>query len=193
MPRVQRKSAMKVQGGRVLRKNNWKRDRDDLWIPRASEIRLVREDPGYGLRHLVTVPQLRAFLERLPMWDEVAVGLRAVVLSGDDHAMGWHQGGVIALCGWERELWWDDAAPEWLAKNEHVLDCLGVEREGTEVRWTEAQARAFQLLDVLPHELGHHRDRMTTRSKWDAARGEPYAERYAREVFDRLWPAYDLA
>lgn len=188
---------MKVQGGRVLRKNNWRPDHDDLWIPRRDEVRLVREDPAPGHRHLVTVPQLRAFLERLPMWEEVAVGLRAVVLSGDGDAMGWHDEGVIALCGWERELWWDDAHPAWVAEHEAVLDRLGVDREragdDVRVRWTEAQARAFQLLHVLPHELGHHRDRMTTRSRRQAARGEPYAERYADAVLERLWPTYDLA
>jgi hypothetical protein len=183
---------MKVQGGRALRKNNWRLDRDDLWIPRPDEIRVVREAPGHGLRHLVTVPELRAFLERLPMWDEVAVGLRAVVLSADDDAMGWHQAGVIALCGWERELWWEDGDPKWVADHEWILDRLEVERERAahgedwQVRWTEEQAKAFQLLHVLPHELGHHRDRMTTRSKRDAARGEPYAERYAKQVFELL-------
>jgi hypothetical protein len=76
------------------------------------------------------------------------------------------------------------------------MDALAVERERRpngdwEVRWTEGQARAFQLLHVLPHELGHHRDRMTTRSRDRAARGEPYAERYAETVFDLLWPEWD--
>ena len=56
--------------------------------------------------------------------------------------------------------------------------------------WTEAQARAFQLLHILPHELGHHHDRMTTRTRRYAARGEPYAEEYANRVLDDVWPAY---
>lgn len=186
---------MKVQGGRVLRKNNWRRDRDDLWIPRADEVRIVKHPPGDGFRHLVTVPQLRAFLQRLPMWDEVARGLRGVVLdAGDDNLMGWHDNGVIGVCAWERELWWPGGVPEFVAEHRHLLDALGVERERRgehcEMRWTEAQARAFQLLHILPHELGHHRDRMTTRSKRQAARGEPFAERYANAVFEQLWPGY---
>jgi hypothetical protein len=45
------------------------------------------------------------------------------------------------------------------------------------------------LLGVLPHELGHHRDAMTTRSG-RAGRGEPFAERYAGDVLDRVWPIY---
>src|SRR3954452_23764667 len=59
-----------------------------------------------------------------------------------------------------------------------------------EVRWTDAQARAYQLLHILPHELGHHHDRMTTRSRRNAARGEPFAEAYANRVLDRIWADY---
>jgi hypothetical protein len=37
-----------------------------------------------------------------------------------------------------------------------VLDIIGVEREmhadELKVRWTEEQARAFELLHILPHE-----------------------------------------
>ena len=62
-----------------------------------------------------------------------------------------------------------------------------------ELRWTQAQARAYQLLHILPHELGHHHDRMTTHSRRNAARGEPFAEAYAQRVLDRVWPAYARA
>jgi hypothetical protein len=58
-----------------------------------------------------------------------------------------------------------------------------------ELRWTEAQARGFLLLDVLVHELGHHHDRMTTRGN-RASRGEPYAMAYARRVRAEIWPQY---
>jgi hypothetical protein len=84
----------------------------------------------------------------------------------------------------EQDLWWDETKPEWLVEHAHVLDLLGVERRGEAVRWTEAHARAVQLL------LGHHRDRMTTRSKRTAARGEPYAEAYANRALELLWPKY---
>jgi len=52
--------------------------------------------------------------------------------------------------------------------------------------WTEGQARAFQLVHVLLHELGHHHDRMTTRSQQNAARGERLAEEYARRSKARV-------
>src|SRR3954453_14700533 len=59
-----------------------------------------------------------------------------------------------------------------------------------ELRWTEDQARASQLLHILPHELGHHYDRITSRKGRRAGRGEPYAEAYANRVLEEIWPAY---
>jgi hypothetical protein len=46
-------------------------------------------------------------------------------------------------------------------------------------------------MHVLLHELGHHHDRMTTRSRNEAARGESYAETYANRYADRIWEAYE--
>jgi hypothetical protein len=34
---------------------------------------------------------------------------------------------------------------------------------------------------------------MTTRSRRNAARGEPFAESYAHRVLDRVWPTYPRA
>jgi hypothetical protein len=58
-----------------------------------------------------------------------------------------------------------------------------------ELRWTEPQARAYQLLCVLPHELGHHHDRMPGPSR-RAGRGDRYADAYANAVFEATWPEY---
>lgn len=181
--------------GRVLRKNNRKPDRGDYNVVSQREIRLDRRSPGEGFRHLITIAQLRAFVELLPDWDEAAVGLQAIVLDSHDDCMGWsHSGGVVGICAWERELWWADASPWFVHEHREILELLDVEcrRLGPrwEMRWTENQARAFQLLHILPHELGHHHDRITTRSKWRAARGEPYAERYANDVLEAIWPVY---
>ena len=57
-------------------------------------------------------------------------------------------------------------------------------------KFTEAQVRGFQLLDVLLHELGHHHDRMTTRSQRGAERGEAYAEAYAVQYESLIWDQY---
>jgi hypothetical protein len=194
---LNRRTATRVKGGRVQKKNNWAPSRDDYYARPQAEIRIDRRAPGDGFRHLVTVGQLRAAIELLPEWDEVAVGLRAVVLDEGADAMGWHELGVIAICAWERELWWTDAYPAFVDEHVAVFDALGVERvkrgPRIEVRWTEEQARAFQLLHILPHELGHHHDRMTTRSRREPARGEPYAEAYANRALEAMLPAYGRA
>ncbi len=186
---------MKVQGGRVLRKNNHALARGDYLLRAQDEIRIDRRGPGPGFRHLLTVADLRAFLALLPEWDELAIGLDAVVLDAGGDGMGWHRYGVVAVCAWERELWWTDAEAGWVDEHDAVLARLGVERVRSagriELRWSEPQARAFQLLHVLTHELGHHHDRMTTRTRWWGGRGEPYAEAYAHRVADALWPAYE--
>jgi hypothetical protein len=143
----------------------------------------------------VTVTQLREVVEMLPGWDEVAGGLRTLILgSGYGDVLGWYSASYVALCEWERGLWWDDTLPRWVEQHADILDALDVEQEpnGADVvlRWTEDQARAFMLLAVLPHELGHHHDRMTTRSKRFVARGEAFAEEYERRVFFEVWPKY---
>lgn len=75
-----------------------------------------------------------------------------------------------------------------------VLDRLGVRshpiENGVMCEFTEAQARAYQLLHILLHELGHHHDRMTTKSKVRASRGEPYAEAYALRHEAMIWKRY---
>jgi hypothetical protein len=187
---MHRRQSPKVRDGQVQRKNNWQVHEGDYFVRRQDEIRLDRRDPGPGRRHLLTIRQLREFIALLPVWDEVAIDLDAIVLDSDTDCMGWHRTGVVAICGWEQDLWWTRPDWDWVADNRRLLDLIGVEITKREVRWTEAQARAFQLLDVLPHELGHHHDRITTRAQREAARGEPYAEAYALRVLDELWPAY---
>jgi hypothetical protein len=189
-----RRTATRVRDGRVQKKNNWSPDQGDYFARRQDEIRLDRRAPGPGFRHVVTVAQLRAFIALLPDWDDVAVGLDAIVLDEGQDCMGWCGKHVVAVCAWEQGLWWEDGDRAFEEEHREVMDILGVERDQTEdnleVRWTEEQARAFQLLHILPHELGHHRDRITTKGKRRAARGEPYAESYAYRVLHAVWPAY---
>jgi hypothetical protein len=105
--------------------------------------------------------------------------------------MGYCEAGVLAVCAWAERLWDQNGCPNWCLDHADVLDRLGVavSKVGPRwvVRWTEDQARAFQLLHIFLHELGHHHDRMTTRSERDAPRGEPYAERFALELADEIW------
>lgn len=190
-----RRSAMRVRDGRVQKKNNWAVDRGDYKAWTQAEIRIDRKDPGYASRHLINVAQLREFLDLLPDWDQMTIGLDAIVLDTEQDAMGWCSPGVVAVCAWEADLWWDQAYPSWVDDHHAILDTLDVDYERGDdgayhVRWTENQARAFQLLHVLPHELGHHHDRMTNRSKLHIARGEPFAEDYAIRVMNDVFPLY---
>jgi hypothetical protein len=70
------------------------------------------------------------------------------------------------------------------AEHRPVLARLGVPVEPTD------SARAFQLLHVLLHELGHHHDRMTTRAGRYSCRGEDFAEHYSRRYAERIWGRY---
>jgi hypothetical protein len=204
---------MRVRDGRVLKKNNWVPDHKDYYARRQSEIQIERTHPGPGYRHVVTVAQLRRFLEILPDWDELAVGLEAIsIWRGSRRWFGWCNPGVVVIMAWPREMWtW--VRVSWAAEISDLLellevqvvaddeeevadDVVGVRIAGqlvrssyVELRWTEAQARGFMLLDVLVHELGHHHDRMTTRGN-DIPRGEPYANAYAQRVRTEIWPEY---
>jgi hypothetical protein len=62
----------------VRKKNNWVPDHKDYYARPQSEVQIERTEPGRGYRHVVTVAQLRRFLEILPDWDELAVGLKAI-------------------------------------------------------------------------------------------------------------------
>jgi hypothetical protein len=197
MPPIHRRSAMRVRDGIVKKKNNWAPDPGDYYARPQREIMIERVHPGAGYRHVLTVAHLRRFLELLPDWEDLAVGLRAISLwSGGTGWLGICNPGVIALAAWERELWWSDVNAEWVHDEAEMLDLLEVERVAVpsgddrfELRWTESQARAYMLLDVLVHELGHHHDRMTSRGP-DAPRGERYAVSYARDARAKIWPAY---
>ena len=188
---------MRVRDGRVAQKNNWVPDHLDYYARPQSEILIERVHPGPGYRHVVTVRQLREFLELLPDWDELAVGLRAISIYAGGHGwMGMSNPGVVVITAWEQDLWWPEVEASWVEEVSELLDLLGVEiaacsgdSDALELRWTEPQARAFMLLDVLVHELGHHHDRMSTRGT-RAPRGEPYAMDYARRVQSEIWPEY---
>ena len=192
---LHRKSAPAVRSGRVCSRNNWAQTPDYDITPQPRPF-IDRQRPGAGYRHLLLRRDVQRFVELLPNWPTLSEGLNAIVLApGSDSLMGWHRPGVVAVCAWERDLCqvWSGC---FVAEVSGLLDRLGVEREAVEesttrilCRFTEVSARGFQLLDVLLHELGHHHDRMTTRSR-RVGRGEPYAERYAVEHADLIWERY---
>ena len=196
MPRTNRKSAMKVVDGTVKRKNNWVEDAGDYMARVQDDVILDRTDPGPGRRHLLTIAHLREYINLIPDWGTLGDAIDAIALYGSDdpNLLGWYGNGVVRLCSWEADLWWNRCPPEFIDEIEEVLDRIGVDygpapERCVQVRWTADQIRAFQLTYILSHELGHHHDRMTTRS-WRVARGEPYAEAYALEMMRAVWPEY---
>jgi hypothetical protein len=219
MKPVHRKSAPDVVKGQVQKKNNWDSSEDYYKAPRPREVVIDRKRPGPRYRHILTRQDIQAFLPLLPDWDRLAVGLNAIVLApGDAGCFGYHVPGVIHVCAWEHSTWQVYSA--WLYnRDQALLARLGVEceplrdyvesqvaggipageawsaftwkgQEGMLCKFTEDQVRAFQLLDVFLHELGHHHDRMTTKSQRRASRGEPYAEEYARRYEEQIWERY---
>jgi len=196
---IRRKTSPKVTDGRVAPKNRRARSGvarfGSQTLPGAPSPIVEREHPGRAYRHVVDEWDVRLFVGLLSEWDELSRYLRGFVLvSGDEDCMGWYYRGVIGLAAWSRDFVraWDKAFVE-----EHalVLERLDVPTEPYDEDWVlcrfdEASARGFLLMHVLLHELGHHRDRIETRRRVDSPRGEPFAEAYANERAETLWPDY---
>ena len=190
---INRKSAPGVSGGRVQKKNNPEWTANYYTTPPPSLV-IDRQRPGQGYRHVLMQRDVEKFIRLLPDWAELSRGLHAIVLApGEYTTNGWHTPGVVGLCAWEADLWIDYAVGHY-EDHRAIFEKLGVVSHpitnGVMCEFTEDQARAYQLLHILLHELGHHHDRMTTKSQVRASRGEPYAERYALAYQARIWEQY---
>ena len=191
-----RKTAPKVRNGKVQRKNRWQ-ETPNFYNTEQPEPVIDRQRPGYGYRHLVRKEDLRRFIRLIPNWTELSRGLNVIILAeGDYYTFGWHRPGRVAICAWDRclSLSYSEGGHAWFLKQFGIVTKLGIPSRRCEENWvitfTEDSARAFQLIHILIHELGHHHDRMTTRSKVRACRGEGYAEAYARRFEDLLLARY---
>ncbi len=189
-----RKTTPKVKQGKVQRKNRCAPTPNYYNTPQRRPV-IDRRKPGFGYRHILRKVDVERFIHLLPDWPELSRGLNAILLApGSDDCYGWHRPGIIAVCAWQRELW-SEASPWWYEKDRRTFERIGVACEPAEngrvlLQWTESTIRAFQLTDVLLHELGHHHDRMTTRSQRRCARGEEYAERYAVRYSRLIWDRF---
>ncbi|MEM7172061.1 MAG: hypothetical protein AAF530_17965 [Pseudomonadota bacterium] len=189
-----RRSASSGFRGRLKAKN---RDyvTPSYWNTEQPLPMLDKERPGQGYRHILRREDLYAFIEMIPNWDELAKGLDGVLLApGDPGCFGWYdQRGIVGLCAWERGLW-VELPRDFYDQEIEVFQRLGVEVERRKkwvlCKFSEPQAKAYQLLNIFLHELGHHHDRMTTKSKLDCARGEPYADAYALRYEAEIWDSY---
>ena len=201
MRSYQRKSTPRVIAGQVQKKNAWGRSLSDYYdVPQRFPI-IDRKRPGEGYRHVLTKRHIYDFIDLLPDWDALSSGLNALVLApGEWNTDGYHIPGVVHVCAWETGFWRTHSAEHHEAHRD-ILERLSVPSERKSdgyvlCKFTEGTVRAYQLLHVLLHELGHHHDRMTTRSQVRTGRGEAYAESYARRhealIWDRYWKVFDL-
>lgn len=193
MSYLKRKSAPRVKTGDVQKKNNWALTADYYNTAQALPV-VDRQRPGAGYRHLLKQQDIYDFIALLPDWPELSKGLNGIVLAPGEHGLdGYHRPGVVHICAWYKELW-HSVGPSYYKEHQDIfarLEVPCVEKDDYYLlQWTEAQARAWQLLHIFLHELGHHHDRITTRSKVRASRGEPYAEAYARQHEALIWTRY---
>jgi hypothetical protein len=193
MKRFHRVTAPRVIDGQVQRKNHTGRS-PSAFTPRHRPV-IERAKPGAGYRHILRQQDVATFLDLLPDWEELSRGLNAVVLAeGQFNVSGWYRPGVVALCAWERELW-REVYSSWYFQHADIFEQIGLPCEEQSdgyylCKWTEPTIRAYLLLHVLTHELGHHHDRMTTKSQAHCCRGEDYAEQYARRYQALIWDRY---
>jgi hypothetical protein len=187
-----RRTATKVKDGRVQRKNRHQPTGHDGYI-------LDRESPGRGYRHVVSKRDVQQFIDIVPEWRRFSERLERIVLaSRSDDCDGFYlfyhreETGAIFLHAWPEDLWMEIARPYFDA-HQAIFDRFGVsydrQKDGVMCRFTEAQARAFMLLHVFIHELGHHYDRIHQKHL-GSTKGEDYAERFATSRFEQLFPEY---
>ena len=196
MRQINRQSTPKVTDGKVQKKNNPEWTASYYDTPQPALV-IDRQRPGKGYRHFLLQRDIETFIGLLPDWAELSKGLNAIVLAPGERTLnGWHTPGVVGVCAWETDLWIDYAESHF-DNHQDVLARLGVHshpiENGVMCRFTDTQVRAYQLLHILLHELGHHHDRMTTKSQVRASRGEPYAEAYALRYEAVIWERYQEA
>lgn len=186
---ITRRTAIKIKDGHVQHKDR-NRITADYWTSEQKDIQIDSEKPGKGYKHFLKIRDIKMFIDMLPNHDEIDTKFRAVLLAEGGDADGWYYNGVIAICAWEKSM--TRVMNLWYF-NEHkdILDRLGVryEKSGRDMAcyFTENQIKAFQLLHVFLHEIGHHHDRIHTKSQLECSNGEPYAENYALEYEDIIW------
>lgn len=165
-----------------------------LWIPHQFLPIIDKETPGKGFRHYLTKKDIIQFVYMLPDWNRISKGLTKIILAkGVVGSDGWYTGTVLAINAWERDvLRW--VPPEYYLEHKSIFERLDIQccKRGKEYlcKFDPPSIKAFQLLHVFLHELGHHYDKITTKSQKESSRGEAYAEEYAREVDEIVWDRY---
>ncbi len=189
--RFDRRTATKVRDGRVQKKNNH--------VPTgALGYVLDRESPGRGFRHVVSKRNLQAFIDIIPDWQKLSASLERIALVGHaDEFDGEHafyrreETASITLCAWPEDLWREVRISHF--ERYEIYRMIGVSHDRLQdcviCRFTEPQARAFVLLHVFLHELGHHYQ-CQQRKHLSSQLDEDFADRFAATRAGQLYPDY---
>ncbi len=188
-----RKTNPRVIDGVVQTKHNHT-PTSTYWNTPQSFPVVDKERPGPGHRHYLGKQHVVGFIELLPDWAELSKGLDAILLSAARRrSEGWYDLGVVGICAWPKDPWCVVDA-SYYEDHKQVFARLGVpcETKGEDYlcKFSESMVRAYQLLHIFLHELGHHHDRMTTRRQRETGRGETYAEEYALRHEQLIWAHY---
>jgi len=194
---INRKTTPKVKGGRPLRKNNNKVT-PNYWNTYQKEIQIDARKPGKGYKHFLKKKDILTFIDLIPKWEIYSQHLDAVVLqNGSNYRDGvYYYLGVIGISAWPREM--DiEVSNNYYQDHAALFGRLGVKVTQQDdyyfCEFNEDQIKGYQLLHIFLHELGHHFDRIKTRSKHACARGEYFAESFAFEQEEKMWNRYGEA
>jgi hypothetical protein len=185
MKHLNRKSAPRVIGGTVSRKSD-AATTPSYWNTKQDDVVIDVQKPGSRYKHFLRKRDILKFLNLIPNWEELSFGLDAIVLTtgGVDYDGIYDNNGVICLSAWEKNRDIGMNA-EYFFGHKDLFDRLRIKsrkiQDGYYLEFSPEQIKAFQLLHVFLHELGHHVDRMRTKSQNQAARGERFAETFAFE------------
>ena len=189
-----RKTSPKVIGGLVQRKNNH---------TKTARIGYVvdRVPAGKGFVHVMKKKDIHDFTDIIPNWQNVCDGIESIVLDqGDDYVDGLYRHysyegtGIIWLSAWSEQLW-VDFSEEYFEEHKWHFDKLGInynknKKGDWSCHFTKSQAKAFMLLHIFLHELGHHIDKMRSKNQSIMRGGEEFAEKYANDMFEKVYPDY---
>ena len=188
-----RKTTPKVRSGKVAKKNNHNLTSLEGYI-------VDRERPEKGFKHVIKKKEIHDFIDIIPGWSEFSDGIHYIVLdTGGDNFDGiyrhfdFDKTGSIWLSAWPEELW-IDCDDEYFKEHKCHFDMIGIVYEQNDDEWichfTESGAKAFMLMHIFLHELGHHVDKLRSRNQDMMVGGEDFAEKFANTMFNKVWPLY---
>lgn len=191
--RYNNKTTPKVVDGKVQKKYNHA-------ITAREGYTVDRKRPYKGFKHVITKKEIHDFIELIPDWEKLGIGIEAIILDeGGDNFDGlychyeYEKTGIIWLSAWPKEMW-VDFNDEYFKEHQWHFDTIGLVYEKNKDEWTchftEKQAKAFMLTHIFLHELGHHVDKLRSKKQNIMVGGEEYAEKFANDKFNEIWPSY---